>query len=58
MPDKKAGYCLGPEGNGVSSGERGEGGPGPPRSRGDKQLTPNKEGGNMGKEEEGRMSWA
>jgi hypothetical protein len=25
----KAGHCLGPEGNGVSSGEMGEGGPAP-----------------------------
>ncbi len=29
MPKKGVGRCLGPEGNGVSSGEGGEGGPGP-----------------------------
>jgi hypothetical protein len=52
----KAGHCLGPEGNGVSSGEGREGGPGPPGSREDKQSTPSKEGGNMEKEEEGRAS--
>jgi hypothetical protein len=28
VPDKEAGRCLGPEGNGVSLGEGGEGGPG------------------------------
>jgi hypothetical protein len=27
MPDVEAGYCLGPEGNGASWGEGGEGGP-------------------------------
>jgi hypothetical protein len=31
---------------------RGEGGPGPPSREGDKQSTPNKEGGNMEQEEE------
>jgi hypothetical protein len=41
----RAGCCLGPEGNGVSSGEGGEGGPGPPRSGEDKQSTPSKEHG-------------
>ncbi len=30
-----AGRCLGPEGNRVSLGERGEGGPSPPECRGD-----------------------
>ncbi len=58
VPDMTAGHCLGPEVNGVSSGESGEGGPGPPRRREDKQSTPSKEGGNMGKEEEGRTSQA
>jgi hypothetical protein len=58
VPDMKAGRCRGPEGNGVSSGERGEEGPDPPRGREDKQSIPNKEGGNMGKEEEGRTSRA
>ncbi len=34
MPDTRIGHCLGPEGNGVSSGEAGEGGQGPPRQGG------------------------
>jgi hypothetical protein len=46
------GHRLGPEGNGVSSGEGGEGGPGPPSKDGEKQSTPSKEGGNMEQEEE------
>ncbi len=54
VPDIGAGRCLGPEGNGVSLGERGEGGPGPPKCRGNKQSTLSEEGGNMEKEEEGR----
>ena len=54
----RAGPCLGPEGNGVSSGARSEGGPGPPRGREDKQSTPNKEGGNMEKEKDGRTGQA
>jgi hypothetical protein len=52
------GHSLGPEGNGVSSGEGGEGGPGPPSKEEDKQSTPSKEGGNMEQEEEGRTSQA
>ncbi len=40
MPDTRVGHCLGPEGNGVSSGEGGEGGPGPPSKEGDKQSNP------------------
>ncbi len=52
MPDTRARRCLGPEGNGVSSREGGEGGPGPPNKEGDKQSTPSKEGGNMEQEEE------
>ncbi len=52
MPDTRVGRCLGPEGNGVSSKEGGEGGPGPPDKRQDKQSTPSKEGGNMEQEEE------
>jgi hypothetical protein len=44
VPDMKPGRCLGPEGNGVSSGERGEGGLGPPRGREDKQSTPTRKG--------------
>jgi hypothetical protein len=54
----KLGHCLGPEGIGVSLGEGGEGGPGPPECEGDKQSTPSKERGNMEKEEERRKSWA
>jgi hypothetical protein len=53
VPDIRAGRCLGPEDKGVSSGEGGEGGPGPPRSGEDKQSTPRKEGDNMEQEEEG-----
>ncbi len=52
----RVGHCLGPEGNGVSSGEGGEGGPGPPRREEDKQSTPSREGDNMEQEEEGRVS--
>jgi hypothetical protein len=33
VPDTRVGSCLGPEGNGVSSGQGGEGGPGPPQTR-------------------------
>ncbi len=58
VPDTRVGRCLGPEGNGVSSGEGGEEGPGPPNKEGDKQLTASKEGGNMEQEEEGRTSQA
>ncbi len=42
----------------MASGERGDGGPGPPRGREDKQSTPNKEGGNMEKEKDGRTGQA
>ncbi len=58
MPNVRVGHCLGPEGNGVSSGEGGEGGPGPPSGEGDKQSTPNKEGGKMEQEGEGRAGQA
>ncbi len=54
VPNISVGRCLGPEGNGVSSGEGGAGGPGPPTREEDKQLTPNKEGGSMEQAEEGR----
>jgi hypothetical protein len=37
VPDREADCCLGPEGNGVSMVEGGEGGPGPPRGGKDKQ---------------------
>jgi hypothetical protein len=55
---KGVGRCLGPERNGVSSGEGGEGGPGPPSREEDKQSTPSKEGGKMEQEEEGRVGRA
>jgi hypothetical protein len=54
----KVWLCLGPEGNGVSSGGEGEGGPGPPRREEDKQSTPSMEGGNIVQEEEGRTGQA
>jgi hypothetical protein len=54
----RVGRCLGPEGNGVSSGEGGEGGPGPPSREKDKKSTPSKEGGSIEQEEEGRMGRA
>jgi hypothetical protein len=53
-----AGHCLGPGENGVSLGERGERGPGPPENRKDKQSTLSEEGGNIEKEEVGRRSRA
>jgi hypothetical protein len=43
VPEMGVGRCLGPEGNGVSSGEGGEGGPGPPRSEEDKQSVLNED---------------
>ncbi len=58
MPDMRAGCCLGQEGNGVSLGEGGEGRPGPPRSKGDKQSVLNEGRDNMDKGEEERASWA
>jgi hypothetical protein len=58
LPNIRVGLCLGPEGNGGSSGEVGERGPGPPSREEDKQSTPNKEGGNMEQEEEGRTGQA
>ncbi len=54
----RVGRCLGPEGNGVSSGEGGEGGPGSAIREKNKQSTANKEGGNMEQEEEGRTGRA
>jgi hypothetical protein len=58
VSNMRVGRCLGPEGNGVSSGEGGEGGPGPPSREEDKQSTPSKERGNMEQEEEGRTGRA
>jgi hypothetical protein len=49
----RAGRCLGLEGNGVSLGVGGEGGPGPLRSVGDKQSVRNEGRDNMDKDEEG-----
>ncbi len=54
----RVGRCLGPEGNGFSSAEGGEGGPGPPSRYEDKQSTLSKEGGNMEQEKEGRTGRA
>jgi hypothetical protein len=55
---KGVGCHLGPEGKGVSPGEEGEGGPGPPDKEQDKQSSPSKEGGNMEWEEEVKRSQA
>ncbi len=55
VPDMGAGHCLGPEGNGVSSGKGDEGGPGPWRKEGDKQSVLNVGRDNMDKDEE---EWA
>ncbi len=57
MPDVRSGSCLGPEGNGVSLGEGGEGGPSPPRSKGDEQSVLNEGRDNMDKDKEERASW-
>jgi hypothetical protein len=54
--DIEAGCCLGPEGNGVSSGEGGEGGPSPPGGGKDKQSVLSVGRDNMGKDEEDRTS--
>jgi hypothetical protein len=56
VPDMGVGHCLGPEGNGVSSGEGGKGGPSPPGSREVKQLLLSEGKGNMEKEEKERAS--
>ncbi len=52
----RAGCCLGPEGNGVSSEEGSEGGPGPSESREDKQSVLRESRDNMDKDEEGQAS--
>jgi hypothetical protein len=57
VPDRGVGRCLGPEGNGVSLGEGGEGGPGPLGSK-EEQSVLSEGGGNMEKEEEGRTGRA
>ncbi len=56
MSDVEAGCCLGTEGNGVSSGEGGEGGPGPLGGGKDKQSVLSESRDNMGKDEEDRTS--
>ncbi len=56
MPDVEAGYCLGSEGNGVSSEERGEGGPGPPEGGKDKQSVLSEGRDNMGTNKEDKTS--
>jgi hypothetical protein len=60
VPDMETGYCLGLEGNRVSMGEGGEGGPGPPERGKDKQSSLSKGRDNMGEDEENhpsRMLW-
>ncbi len=56
VPDVEAGYCLGSQGNGVSSEERGEGGPGPPGDGKDKQSVLSEGRDNMGKDKEDQTS--
>ncbi len=58
VPNMRVRLCLGPEGNGVSSGGEGEGGPGPRRREEDKQSTPSMEGANIEQEEEARTGQA
>jgi hypothetical protein len=41
---------------GLDQGKGGEGGPGPPDKKRDKQSTPSKDGGNMEQKEEGKKS--
>jgi hypothetical protein len=54
----RAGCCLGPEGNGVSLGVGGKGGPSPPESQEDKQTVLSEGRDDMAKTEEGRESRA
>jgi hypothetical protein len=54
--DIGAGRCLRPEGNGVSLGEEGEGGPDPPGGMKDKKSVLSEVRDNMGKDEEDRAS--
>jgi hypothetical protein len=56
VPNIEAGCCLGPEGNGVSWGEGGEGGPSPLRGGKDKQSVLSVGGDNMGKDKEDQTS--
>ncbi len=60
VPDVETGGCLVSEGNGVSVGKGGEGGPVPPERGKDKQSVPNKGRNNMGedkKNQPSRMWW-
>jgi hypothetical protein len=52
------GRCLGPEGNGVTLGKGGEGGPAPPGSKDDKKSGLSEGRGNMEREEEEQASQA
>jgi hypothetical protein len=56
VPDVEVGCCLGSEGNGVSLGEGGEGGPSPPGGGKDKQSVSYKGKDNMGKDKEDQPS--
>jgi hypothetical protein len=56
VPDVEEGYCLESEGNGISLGEGGEGGPSPPGGGNNKQSVLNKGRDNMGKDEEDQPS--
>ncbi len=58
VPDMGAGCCLGPEGNGVSLGEGGEGGPSPPGGGEDKQSVLSEGRNNRDKDNEGGASRA
>jgi hypothetical protein len=56
VPNMRVGHCLGPEGNGVSSGEGGEGGPCPPSRKEDSSLLPTrKEATWNGEKKEGQV---
>jgi hypothetical protein len=56
VPGMGAGLCLEPEGNGVSLGEEGVGGPSPPRGKGDKQSVLNRGRDNMEEDKEERAT--
>ncbi len=56
VSDREVGWCLEPEGNGVSPSRVNEGGPSPPSGQQDKQLTASRGGDNspMEQEEDGK----
>jgi hypothetical protein len=56
VPNVEAGCCVGSEGNGVSVGKGGEGGPGPAERGKHRQLTLKKGRDNMGKDVEDQPS--